>query len=176
MKGNRSSWVLIAVLAGLLVGWTLLIATAAASEVKSDGHIDGPDAMQPLMISSPRALAKEVPVRVTQVKGLAQLRHSPEAKWEKVVVGMEIGPKTQFRTGPRSAVVFETSRNREITIDRLGMVDGAEAVRAHDGKARDGGRTVFEVRGAAAQDATIQAPGMTLVLHCWMIHRTRASE
>lgn len=108
-------------------------------------------------------------VIVQEVKGLVQVRQSPDQPWTKAAARMELGEGAEFRTGPRSAVVCTIPPDQTIVLDRLGTVTVAEAVR-RGGTTRTDlimkyGRAEYEIQAAGAKhDATIRSPSSTLAV------------
>lgn len=113
--------------------------------------------------------AEQLKVIVAEVSGIAQVRVSPDAKWEKAVVGKELSAGAEVRTGPRSRVICTIPPDQAITIDRLGTVSIAQALRS-GGKTTTEllmkyGRTDYQIEAAGKEhDATIRTPNATLAV------------
>ena len=115
------------------------------------------------------ASVEQLKVIVAEVSGLVQVRTSPDAKWEKAVVGRELSAGAEVRTGPRSRVICTIPPDQAITIDRLGTVSIAQALR-NGGKTTTEllmkyGRTDYQIEAAGREhDATIRTPNATLAV------------
>jgi hypothetical protein len=108
-------------------------------------------------------------VVVAEVTGLVQVRENETAKWQKAVVGMELGENAEFRTGPRSTVTCKIPPDQTFIIDRLGVMKVAEAVRSGNQVRTDlimkYGRTQYAIEAAGAQhESTIRSPSSTLAV------------
>src|SRR5215207_9454893 len=78
-----------------------------------------------------------------------QVREDGDSPWQKAQLGMLLGEKAEFRTGPRSAVRFEMQGGHVVTVDRLGIAKLLEAA-ADDQKMRTKigmkyGRTRYDI-------------------------------
>src|SRR4051812_26790946 len=63
-----------------------------------------------------------LPISVTGVEGMVQVRDGSDKPWQKAVVGMTVTEGAEFRTGPRSAVRVLIPPDQTITLDRLGVI------------------------------------------------------
>lgn len=155
----------------------LLLALAAVPPLVSAQDTQPAEATPPA--SQPAATApageegavegERLRVIVQEVKGLVQVRQSPDQPWTKAAAKMELGEGAEFRTGPRSAVICTIPPDQTIVLDRLGTVTVAEAVR-RGGTTRTDlimkyGRAEYEIEAAGAKhDATIRSPSSTLAV------------
>jgi hypothetical protein len=115
------------------------------------------------------APAQNLQATVRQVVGMAQMRPAENAAWQTVRVGMVVGEGAEFRTGPRSRVVFQIPPDQTIILDRLGIVRLLIAKRTIEGVQTNlgmpYGRTEYQVEEAGLQhDAKITSPGATLAV------------
>jgi hypothetical protein len=117
--------------------------------------------------TAPVATAQQATVR--QVVGIAQARKSENDPWQIVRVGQVFDEGVEFRTGPRSRVVFQVPPDQTIILDRLGVVKlliaKREASEVRTSLGMPYGRTEYQVEEAGLQhNADIAAPGATLAV------------
>lgn len=118
--------------------------------------------------SAPRAVLA-MKIVVAEVKGLVQVRASEDAPWQVAKVGMELNEGAEFRTGPRSSVTCEIPPDQTLTLDRLGTVKIAEAIKSGNKIKTDMimkyGRTSYDIETAGAEhESTIRSPSSTLAV------------
>jgi hypothetical protein len=106
---------------------------------------------------------------VGEVKGLVQVRTSPDAPWTPAKEGMEVSEGAEFRTGPRSSVTCQIPPDQTLTLDRLGTVKIAEAIRNGNKLKTDlimkYGRTHYDIEAAGMEhESTIRSPSSTLAV------------
>lgn len=147
-----------------------LLATAMATGpcVAQAAQATRPATRQATRPATTRALG-HLDVTIVQVVGLVQVRRHDDDPWARAQVGMRLDEGAEFRTGPRSRVIFTIPPDQKITLDRLGVVKVLQAIR-DAGVVRTDlgmkyGRTVYEVQEPGTKhDATIRTPGMTLAV------------
>jgi hypothetical protein len=113
--------------------------------------------------------AESLRVFVVEVKGLVQVRATPDAAWTPAKAGMEVGEGAEFRTGPRSSVTCQIPPDQTLTLDRLGTVKIAEAIRSGNKLKTDlimkYGRTHYDIEAAGMEhESTIRSPSSTLAV------------
>lgn len=106
---------------------------------------------------------------ITGIEGMVQVRQNPDAPWVKAQVGMKLGEAAEFRTGPRSAVRCTLPPDQTFTLDRLGTVSLAEAVREGNAVTTDltmkYGRVRLDVEAAGVEHRSIiRSPSSTLAV------------
>ncbi len=105
---------------------------------------------------------------ITAVKGLVEVRDNDEQPWRKATVGMVVGIGAEFRTGPRSGVVFRIPPDQVVTVDRLGVVKILEAMRGktiHTDLGMKYGRVKYETEAAGLEhESTIRSPSNALAI------------
>lgn len=105
---------------------------------------------------------------VTDVKGMVQMRAADDQPWQFAKPGMNLTEGAEFRTGPRSAVRFRIEPDQEITLDRLGVMKVARAVREADGAIKTDlgmqyGRSRYQIHKAGIQhESTVRMPSAVL--------------
>ena len=120
--------------------------------------------------TAPAASAPEsLEVDVVDVKGLVQVRSDADHPWTAAKVGMTVGQGAEFRTGPRSSVTCQIPPDQVLTLDRLGTVKIAEAIRDGSKLKTDlimkYGRTHYEIEAAGMEhESTIRSPSSTLAV------------
>jgi hypothetical protein len=113
------------------------------------------------------AEAEQLKVRISAVKGIAQVRDGPDGAWRRAEVGMELDAGAEVRTAVRSAVVLTIQDDQAITLDRLGTISVAEAYQNDQKTTTDlvmkYGRADYAIETAGREhDATIHTPSATL--------------
>jgi hypothetical protein len=106
---------------------------------------------------------------VTGIEGLVQVRDDGDSPWRAMQVGMVLGERAEFRTGPKSAVRFEIPGGHVITVDRLGIAKLLTAVQeSGTTKTRVGmkyGRTRYDIEGVGRDhDSALVSPSTTLAI------------
>jgi hypothetical protein len=117
--------------------------------------------------TAPAVTTQQATVR--QVVGIVRARKSENDPWQPVKVGDAFEEGVEFRTAPRSRVVFTVPPDQTIILDRLGVVKLLIAKRAgNEVRTSLGmpyGRTEYQVEEAGLQhNADIAAPGATLAV------------
>ena len=135
------------------------------------GAMAQPAAAGPTTMESATAapVAQALSATVTGIEGLVQVRDDGDGPWRSVKVGMVLGEKAEFRTGPRSAVRFEIPGGHVITVDRLGVAKLLTAVEeSGTTRTRVGmkyGRTRYDIEGVGRDhDSALVSPSTTLAI------------
>jgi hypothetical protein len=115
------------------------------------------------------AAVEPLKVDVVAVKGLVQVRSGPDAPWAAAKEGMEVDEGAEFRTGPHSSVTCQIPPDQTLTLDRLGTVKIAEAIRSGNKLKTDlvmkYGRTHYDIEAAGIEhESTIRSPSSTLAV------------
>ena len=113
--------------------------------------------------------AQSLKVDIVEVKGLVQVRSGSDAPWAAAKVGMQVDEGAEFRTGPRSSVTCQIPPDQTLTLDRLGTVKIAEAIRSGNKLKTDlvmkYGRTHYDIEAAGIEhESTIRSPSSTLAV------------
>lgn len=110
-----------------------------------------------------------MPVFITAVSGLVQVRAADDQAWQAATVNMQISQGAELRTGPHSSVTCVIPPDQTFTLDRLGTVRVEEAIR--DGNKittnlmMKYGRTHYDIEGAGLEhEASITSPSSTLAV------------
>lgn len=148
---RQSRKLMVAVLAGLA-----LPAIVRAAEPASTPATQG-------------SAVQSLKVNIVEVKGLVQVRTGPDAPWAAAKVGMQVDEGAEFRTGPRSSVTCQIPPDQTLTLDRLGTVKIAEAIRNGNKLKTDlimkYGRTHYDIEAAGIEhESTIRSPSSTLAV------------
>lgn len=106
---------------------------------------------------------------VVDVSGNVQVRAGDDKPWQPVKVGMVVDEGAEFRTGPRSSVRCTIPPDQSFTLDRLGTVKVAQALRKGDRLKTElmmkYGRTNYSVEAAGLEhESTIASPSGTLAV------------
>jgi FecR protein len=113
--------------------------------------------------------AEALRATITGIEGMVQVRQDAESPWAKAELGVVVGEKGEFRTGPKSAVRLVLPGGHTITLDRLGIVKLLQAVN-EGGKTKTKvgmkyGRTRYDIQTAGAEhESSIVSPNATLAI------------
>jgi hypothetical protein len=115
------------------------------------------------------AATESLKVDIVAVKGLVQVRSGPDAPWAAAKEGMQVDEGAEFRTGPHSSVTCQIPPDQTLTLDRLGTVKIAEAIRSGNKLKTDlimkYGRTHYDIEAAGIEhESTIRSPSSTLAV------------
>lgn len=120
---------------------------------------------------APLAAQEALSGSIVSVKGpLVQVRGGDADAWQMAKAGMPVSAGTEFRTGPRSAVVFRIEPGQIITLDRTGTMKVMQAVRLADGKIKTDVAMPYGVnnykieRAGLEHEATVHTPAATLAV------------
>src|SRR3954468_17991917 len=110
-----------------------------------------------------------LPISVTGVEGMVQVRDGSDKPWQKAVVGMTVTEGAEFRTGPRSAVRVLIPPDQTITLDRLGVIKLMQVLQqGNTVKTRVGmpfGRTRYDIEAAGLEhQSELVSPSSTLAI------------
>src|SRR3954449_9874353 len=110
-----------------------------------------------------------LPISVTGVEGMVQVREGSDKPWQKAVVGMTVSEGAEFRTGPRSAVRVLIPPDQTITLDRLGEIKLMQAIQQGNVvKTKVGmpyGRTRYDIEEAGIEhQSQLVSPSSTLAI------------
>lgn len=113
--------------------------------------------------------AAGLPITVTGVEGMVQVREGSDKPWQKAVVGMTVSEGAEFRTGPRSAVRVLIPPDQTITLDRLGVIKLMQVLQEGNTiKTRVGmpfGRTRYDIEAAGLEhQSELVSPSSTLAI------------
>ena len=144
-----------------------LLATASLVEARKLAYDVEAEFQAVNAATAPTVTAQQATVR--QVVGIVRARKSENDAWQPVKVGDVFEEGVEFRTAPRSRVVFTVPPDQTIILDRLGVVKLLIAKRTgNEVRTSLGmpyGRTEYQVEEAGLQhNADIAAPGATLAV------------
>lgn len=112
--------------------------------------------------------AQDLTGEIVSVRGMVQVRGSVDAPWQMAQKGAAVNAGTEFRTGPRSSVVFRIEPNQVVTLDRLGVMKIDQAVRLASGQVKTDlsmpyGRNNYKIEGGGVEhESTIRTPAAVL--------------
>ena len=144
----------------------ILILVLATSSLVFAQPATSPDAPATTAASLP---AGPLVIKIASIKGLVQMRATPDEKWAAVAVGQEIKEGAELRTGLKSIVVFTIGDDQTITLDRLGSIQILRANFASGKLFTDlgmkYGRTRFDIEAADREhDAKVRSPSSVLAI------------
>src|SRR3954468_30722 len=110
-----------------------------------------------------------LPITVTGVEGLVQVREGSDKPWQKATAGMTVTEGAEFRTGPRSAVRVLIPPDQTITLDRLGVIKLMQVLQeGNTVKTKVGmpfGRTRYDIEAAGLEhQSELVSPSSTLAI------------
>lgn len=113
--------------------------------------------------------ATGLPISVTGVEGMVQVREGSDKPWQRAVVGMTVSEGAEFRTGPRSAVRVLIPPDQTITLDRLGVIKLMQVIQeGNTVKTKVGmpfGRTRYDIEAAGLEhQSELVSPSSTLAI------------
>ncbi len=146
-----------------------VIATAFLTSWSAAADSHEADAPASAPATAPNGAVQQMKIVVAEVKGLVQVRVAENAPWKAAKEGMELDEGAEFRTGPRSSVTCQIPPDQTLTLDRLGTVKIAEAIKSGNKIKTDMvmkyGRTHYDIEAAGAEhESTIRSPSSTLAV------------
>jgi hypothetical protein len=116
-----------------------------------------------------QAAAVSLQLTVVEVSGNVQVRSGGGEPWRSVAIGMQLDEGAEFRTGPHSSVRCTIPPDQSFTLDRLGTVKVAQAIRNGNKLTTEMvmkyGRTKYSVEAAGLEhEGTISSPTATLAV------------
>jgi len=113
----------------------------------------------------------ELTVIVKEVRGIVQVREGDDQPWQAAKTDMKLTQGAEFRTGPRSSVVFVIPPDQTVVLDRLGTMKVLQAIKEADGKVKTDlgvkyGRTLYDIDTSSGveHESTIRSPTNTLAV------------